>query len=235
MPKPTSDSSSAWSKTYIRDDALLHFCSDLWNAGQETTSTTLSFGILYLLLDVDVQSKMQEELYAVVGSDEKVTVAHKSRLPYTNAVVNEVQRMCNLLPQNLYHRTMRDVELNGYKLPKSTNVVPQICCVLFDEKVFPEPNRFKPERFLDQNGQLLKVEELVPFSVGKRICLGESLARMELFLFVANIFHTFKIRPVDPLNPPSSEKLPGFTVRTKPYKVRLELCHSRNYPAKNVF
>ncbi|KAI1690960.1 cytochrome p450 domain-containing protein [Ditylenchus destructor] len=119
----------------FRDDALLHFCSDLWNAGQETTSTTLSFGILYLLLDVDAQSKMQQELDSVVAADEKVTIAHKSRLPYTNAVVNEIQRLCNLLPQNLYRRTMRDVELNGYILPKTTNVVPQISCVLLDEKV----------------------------------------------------------------------------------------------------
>ncbi|KAI1705037.1 cytochrome p450 domain-containing protein [Ditylenchus destructor] len=177
----------------FRDEALIQFCDDLWQAGQDTTSTTLSFAVLYLLLDVDVQSKMQEELDAVVGSDENVTIAHKSRLPYTNAVVNEVQRMCNLLPQNLYHRTMRDVEINGYKIPKSTNVVPQICCVLFDEKIFPEPNRFKPERFIDENGQLMKVEELIPFSIGKRICLGESLARMELFLFIANFFHTFKV------------------------------------------
>ncbi|KAI1698652.1 cytochrome p450 domain-containing protein [Ditylenchus destructor] len=212
----------------FRDDALLHFCSDLWNAGQETTGTTLSFGILYLLLDVDVQSKMQQELDSVVAADEKVIIAHKARLPYTNAVINEIQRMCNLFPQNLHHRTMRDVELNGYTLPKTTNVVPQISCVLFDEKIFPEPRRFKPERFLDKNGQLLKVEQLIPFSIGKRICLGESLARMELFLLIANIFHTFKVRPVDPLNPPTAEKIPGFTVRPTPYKVRLELRHSPN-------
>ncbi|KAI1706699.1 cytochrome p450 domain-containing protein [Ditylenchus destructor] len=210
----------------FRDDALIQFCNDLWQAGQETTSTTLSFGVLYLLLDVDAQSKMQLELDSVVAADEKVTIAHKSRLPYTNAVINEIQRMCNLLPQNLYHRTMRDVEINGYKLPKSTNVVPQISCVLFDEKTFPEPNRFKPERFLGKSGQLLKVEEFIPFSIGKRICLGESLARMELFLIIANFFHTFKVRAVDPLNPPTSEKLPGLSVHTKPYKAHLELRHS---------
>ncbi|KAI1695878.1 cytochrome p450 domain-containing protein [Ditylenchus destructor] len=179
----------------FRDDALLHFCSDLWTAGQETTSTTLSFGILYLLLDVDVQSKMQHELDTVVAADEKVIIAHKSRLPYTNAVIN-------------------------------------ISCVLFDEKIFPESHRFKPERFLDKNGQLLKVEELIPFSIGKRICLGESLARMELFLLIANIFHMFKVRPVDPLNPPTAEKIPGFTVRATPYKVRLEL---RRHSIKHRF
>ncbi|KAI1709002.1 cytochrome p450 domain-containing protein [Ditylenchus destructor] len=105
----------------------------------------------------------------------------------------EIQRVCNLLSQNLFHRTIRDVELNGYTLPKYTTVVPQISCGLLEEKIFPEPNRFNPERLLDKNGQLLKIEQLVPFSIGKRICLGESLARMKLFLFIANIFHTFKV------------------------------------------
>ncbi|KAI1712526.1 cytochrome p450 domain-containing protein [Ditylenchus destructor] len=209
----------------FRDDALPQFCYDLWNAGHETTSTTLSFGILYLLLDIDAQSKMQEELDRVVMPEEKVTIAHKSRLPYTNAVINEIQRMANLLPQNLFHRTMCDVELNGHKLPKSTIVVPQISCVLLDEKIFPEPNRFKPERFLDKDGQLLKVDELIPFSAGKRICVGESLARMELFLFIANIFHRFRVRPVDPLNPPKSEKITGFVVRPNHYSVRLQPRH----------
>ncbi|KAI1693121.1 cytochrome p450 domain-containing protein [Ditylenchus destructor] len=199
----------------FRDDALLHFCLDLWNAGQDTTSTTLSIGILYVLLDVDVQSKMQQELDTVVATDEKVAIAHKSRDPANVQFIATKSLSSNNA-------------LNGYILPKSTNVVPQISCVLLDEKIFPEPLRFKPERFLDKSGQLMKVEELIPFSIGKRICLGESLARMELFLLIANIFHTFKVRPVDPLIPPTAEKIPGFTIRPTPYKVRLEPRHSPN-------
>lgn len=107
--------------------------------------------------------------------------------------------MCNLLAQNLLHRTTRDVELNGYTLPVGTRIVPQLCTVLFDEEIFPEPMRFKPERFLEkkENGcgyKLMKCEELIPFGVGKRQCLGESLARQELFLFTANLFHRYTVR-----------------------------------------
>lgn len=69
------------------EDALRHFCFDLWIAGQDTTTTTTAFGILYLTLDVDAQSRMQAELDRVVAADEHVTLAHKSRLPYTNAVI----------------------------------------------------------------------------------------------------------------------------------------------------
>ncbi|KAH7680062.1 CBN-CYP-33C11 protein, partial [Aphelenchoides avenae] len=58
--------------------------------------------------------------------------------------------------------------------------------------LFPEPNRFNPDRFIDEHGSLKRADEVIAFSVGKRQCLGESLARMELFLFVANIFNQFK-------------------------------------------
>ena len=101
--------------------------------------------------------------------------------------------MANLLPLNLIHKTTRDVTIRGYLIPKNTCIVPQIGAVLFDETIFPEPESFKPERFLNENRELKKIEEFCPFSVGKRQCLGESLARMELFLILANLFNQFKV------------------------------------------
>ena len=67
------------------------------------------------------------------------------------------------------------------------------CAVNLHIQIFPDPKVFKPERFLDESGHLKHVEQLIPFSVGKRQCLGEGLARMELFLFVANIFNQYKV------------------------------------------
>lgn len=115
--------------------------------------------------------------------------------------------MANLLPQNVPHETTRDVVIDGYTIPKGTTIIPQISCVLYDEKVsrhcgymsklwfqiFPDPKRFDPSRFLDADGHLKRVDELIPFSIGKRQCLGEGLARMELFLILANIFNQFRV------------------------------------------
>ncbi|KAH7717551.1 Protein CYP-33C1 [Aphelenchoides avenae] len=207
----------------FRDDSLRSLCIDLWTGGLETTSNSLAFMVLYLMLDQESQCRMHAELDAVVGSERQITLADRSRLPYVQAV--ETQRLSNLLPQNLHHKTMRDVNVNGMLIPEGTRIDPQIACVLYDEKVFPEPHRFKPERFLDENGHLKKVDELIPFSLGKRQCPGESLARMELFLFAANIFNQFRVFPVDPLKPPSVAKEPSLTVRPQPYKARVVLRH----------
>ncbi|CAD6200048.1 unnamed protein product, partial [Caenorhabditis auriculariae] len=84
-----------------------------------------------------------------------------------NAFINETQRSANLLPVNLPHVLTRNVVLNGYEIPKGTGVLAQLSTVMFDEKVFPEPHKFNPKRFIEDNGQLKKVDELIPFSIGK--------------------------------------------------------------------
>ncbi|KAL7075719.1 hypothetical protein ACQ4LE_004922 [Meloidogyne hapla] len=211
---------------------LRSLCYDLFLAGQETICITLNFLLLYLLLDQRVQSKLQKELdefkekrkFANFG-ERHFRMVDRSELPYTNAVINESQRLCNLLPLNLSHRTTKDVQLlNGkINLPAGVAIVPQISCALYDEKIFPEPNHFLPERFIDKNGCLKRIEQFVPFSLGKRQCLGESLARMELFLFTSNFFSKFKIFPVNSFNPPTTEKQLGFGVFPYPYSCRIEL------------
>ncbi|PIC36400.1 hypothetical protein B9Z55_015410 [Caenorhabditis nigoni] len=90
---------------------------------------------------------------------------------------------------------------------------------MHDPEIFPKPYEFRPSRFLDLLGNLKKVEELVPFSIRKRQCLGEGLARMELFLFFANLSNKFDIKlHADNLNP-SIEKECGVTMKAKNFRV----------------
>ncbi|KAI1702517.1 cytochrome p450 domain-containing protein [Ditylenchus destructor] len=187
---------------------LRGMCFDLWVAGQETTSTTLAWGIAHLIHNLDVQEKLHEELDRVIGCGRWITVADRPQLPYTCAVINEVQRMANLVPHNMMHSTTRDVTVDGYFFPKGTAITHQVSAVLYDDQVFKEASKFDPTRFLDDKGQIVKCDELVPFGVGKRQCLGESLARMELFLFTANIFNHYRITPGDKM--PSMERAMWF-------------------------
>ena len=175
------------------DEQLYGICFDLWLAGQETTSNTITWGIIYLMENFHVQKKLQEELDNVIGSDRLITADDRAQLNYLNAVIAESQRVCNLLPLNLPHRTIKDVVIHGYMIPADTTIVYHIRTVMKDERYFEEPEKFKPERFLDENGKFFQPLELMPFGVGKRSCLGEGLARLELFLFMGNIFNQLEV------------------------------------------
>ena len=166
----------------------------MWFAGQETTSNTLAWLTLYLMTNPEAQEKLHQELTKVVGSDRIITLDDKMNLPYVNAVVAETQRLCNLVPNNVPHRITQDTDFHGFKLEADTIVVAQVSTVLYDEKYFPDPHSFKPERFIDANGKFQTKPELIPFSVGKRACLGEGLARLELYLFAANLFNQFEVQ-----------------------------------------
>uniref|UniRef100_A0A914UYU2 Uncharacterized protein n=1 Tax=Plectus sambesii TaxID=2011161 RepID=A0A914UYU2_9BILA len=179
---------------------------DLWGAGLETTLTTLRWSILYMIHHPEVQEKIHQELDRVIGRDRDVIMADKPTLPYTMATINEVQRRANLFPFNVPHTTTQEVTLAGFQIPKDTIIQPLISCVHRDEQYFPSPDLFQPERFLNSDGSLKKVEQLVPFSLGKRQCMGESLARMELFLLFANFMHNFNVsaptgKPLPTLKP----------------------------------
>ncbi|CAI5448980.1 unnamed protein product [Caenorhabditis angaria] len=196
-------------------------CFDLWIAGMETTSNTLYWALLYVMLNPEVREKIYEELDREIGSDRIITTSDKSNLNYINATINESQRMANLLPMNLQRKTSEEVKVGNFTIPANTVVLPQISSVLYDETYFPNPSKFNPSRFLE-NGQLLKIEQFVPFSIGKRQCLGEGLAKLELFLFFANLFNQFEIS-LDPSGGvPSTEKQIGIAVRAKNFQILLK-------------
>ncbi|GMS80580.1 hypothetical protein PENTCL1PPCAC_2755, partial [Pristionchus entomophagus] len=193
-------------ETSFHDKQFINVCVDLWFAGMDTTATTMGWGTVMLMHHPEVLSKLHDELDRVIGSDRLITTNDKSSLPYTNAFINEVQRWANIVPQNLLRRVNKEVSIRGVTIPEGASVTPQISMLLTDEKIFPDYNTFDPERFITAEGKLKIFKEFLPFSVGKRQCPGEGLARMELFLFFANLAHRFHIESVDPSNPPSLVK-----------------------------
>uniref|UniRef100_A0ABM5GMG8 Cytochrome P450 2C5-like n=1 Tax=Pogona vitticeps TaxID=103695 RepID=A0ABM5GMG8_9SAUR len=181
-------------ETEFTRENLMVTINDLFSAGTETTSTTLRYLLMVLAEHQAVQAKVHEEIDRVVGRERPPAMKDRPEMPYTEAVIHEAQRLLNLLPFGLARRTRRDVELEGFTIPKGTSVYSVLGSALRDPKQFKTPYKFDPGHFLDENGSFKKNGADMPFSSGKRNCLGEGLARMELFLYTSNILQSFHVK-----------------------------------------
>ncbi|CAO2588150.1 Cytochrome P450 2J4 [Lemmus lemmus] len=186
--------------TSFNEENLISSTLDLFFAGTETTSTTLRWALLYMALYPDVQEKVQAEIDRVIGQKRQASLADRESMPYTNAVVHEVQRMGNIVPLNVPREVSKDTSLNGFHFPKGTILLTNLTELHSDPKEWATPETFNPEHFLE-NGQFKKRESFLPFSMGKRACLGEQLARSELFIFFTTLLQNFTFKP------PVNEKL----------------------------
>ncbi|KAM4852076.1 cytochrome P450 2C26-like isoform 2-T2 [Thomomys bottae] len=199
---------------------LVMCISDLYGAGTETTSSTLRYALLLLMKHPHVTAKVQDEIEHVIGRHRSPCMQDRSRMPYTDAVLHEVQRYIDLLPNSLPHRVTRDIKFRDYVIPKGTAILTSLTSVLHDNKEFPNPKDFDPGHFLDEHGNFKKSDHFMPFSTGKRICAGEGLARMELFIYLVSMLQNFKPKPlVDPKDLNTIPLSSGFTTVPPPYRL----------------
>ncbi|XP_077311454.1 cytochrome P450 2J6-like isoform X1 [Lithobates pipiens] len=208
-------------KSNFDAENLFTCVADLFIAGTETTSTSLEWGLLYMMTYPNIQEKCREEIDKIRGDRDHLDYDDRVKMPYTQAVLQEIHRFASVVSLGIAHAPIKDVQLNGYSIPKGTLIITDLSSTHYDEKYWKYPNEFNPENFLNEDGELVKVEYFLPFSAGPRVCPGENLARMELFLFFTTLMRHFEFHWPDPKSPPDITPVFGITQKPKPFKMRL--------------
>ncbi|XP_055044674.2 cytochrome P450 17A2 isoform X1 [Misgurnus anguillicaudatus] len=205
----------------ITDDHVLMTAADAFGAGVETTSTTLLWTIAFLLHHPQVQERIHNELDEVLGKNRPPALSDRSSLPFLESVVCEVMRIRPVSPILIPHVAMQDTSLGGHTVPKGTRVLVNMWAIHHDPKHWDEADRFRPDRFLDTSGKRITPDSFLPFGAGPRVCVGESLARIELFLFISCLLQRFNF------SVPSGAPLPdlqgrfGLVLQPQRYTVRV--------------
>uniref|UniRef100_A0A667Y3K3 Cytochrome P450 2J2-like n=1 Tax=Myripristis murdjan TaxID=586833 RepID=A0A667Y3K3_9TELE len=183
------------------DEENLVMCTlHLFVAGSETTSTTLLWAFLYMAKYPEIQEKVQAEIDRVIGHSRQPSMMDRANLPYTDAVIHEIQRIGNVVPlsqPHTYHTSYTILYLN---------------------QEWETPYTFNPEHFLNEEGKFVKRAAFIPFSAGKRVCLGENLARMEIFLFFTSFMQRFTFS-MPAGTKPVLDYCFGITLAPAPYEI----------------
>lgn len=181
----------------------------IMGAGGGTVTTALQWFVILMAKHPEIQERLFREIDRVVGPGRAVLLSDRPSLALVEAAVNEVLRYSCAIAFALPHATTCDTTLRGYDIPRGTVVMVNLYSIFMDEELWGDPHTFRPERFITTEGELDKglVEQVAAFSLGRRRCAGEFLARTELFLFCSTILQ--KVRFYKPAGHP------GYTLASQ--------------------
>lgn len=166
-------------------------------AGVDTTSSTVITFILAMCLFPEVQRKAQEEIDRVIGRDRYPDWSDEESLPYVTAIVNETLRWRPVFALGgPPHCPTQDDIYRGYAIPKGTTIMGNLYAIMRNPKEYPEPQTFKPERFLSgfDRPAYPNKRGSHAFGWGRRVCNGEPLAQQSLFFTIMGLLWAFNIR-----------------------------------------
>ncbi|KAL0957049.1 hypothetical protein HGRIS_003148 [Hohenbuehelia grisea] len=175
------------------EDDIKDVTATAFAGGIDTNESAIRTFLLAMVLYPDVQKRAQAEIALVVGSARLPNADDQPSLPYLSALCREVQRWHPPVPLGVSHAVSNDDVYRGYFIPKGAAVLTNIWAMSRDPKMYPDPDVFKPERFLTPDGELIEDSTFLSFGFGRRICPGRLMAESTIFLVVSNILSVFDI------------------------------------------
>ena len=156
----------------IADDQLSCIIKEFFVDGIENVSATIQWACAFLIERPDVQVRMRKEIEEVVGTTRRPNLSDRQYLHYCEAAISEIIRCGNMAPLPVLHTATDDFEWQGYTFPKDCLIFFNLDTVHWDPDMFPEPRKFKPERFLSEDGKFSGMNgKIIPFGVGEIISI----------------------------------------------------------------
>ncbi|XP_072175966.1 cytochrome P450 2U1-like [Diadema setosum] len=206
------------------DDLAWRGIFDLFAAGSTTTSAVLLWGLLFLAKFPDTMKEVQDEIDRVVGDHRSPSMSDQDAMPVTMATIMEIQRFRHVAPLGVPRKTNKEATIKGYRIPKGTAVVMNLWELMMSPTYWDQPEDFRPSRFLSEDGKtVLKPDAFIPFGIGNRICMGQLLAKMELFLFLTNILQRFTVHLADDSRDVSLDGQAGIGLVPDDFKIKIQL------------
>uniref|UniRef100_A0A8C7EBZ2 Cytochrome P450 2J2-like n=1 Tax=Nothoprocta perdicaria TaxID=30464 RepID=A0A8C7EBZ2_NOTPE len=167
----------------------------------------------------NTKAKVQREIEAVLEPSQLISYEDRKKLPYTNAVIHETLRYSNITSVGVPRQCVRNTTLLGFPIKQGTLVLPNLHSVVYDSEHWEAPWKFNPDHFLDLDGNFVNKEAFLPFSAGHRVCLGEQMARVELFIFFTSLLRAFTFQIPEGVKEINLEYILGAILQPHAYKL----------------
>nr|XP_054773388.1 cytochrome P450 2D27-like [Lytechinus pictus] len=208
-------------KGSFNETNLLACSFDLLLGGLETASTIISWALHTLASYPEEQRRVRREILDVIGQERRPRFSDRHKLHVTMATITECIRFRPSFDVQFAHVAENDAKVGGYDIPKGTVVSINMSHLLMSPSLWEEPLEFRPDRFLDEDGEYDRKREPIYFGTGRRVCPGEQLARIELFLIITCILQRFTISLAEGV-PRDLSCYHSFTNRPDPFTIHAE-------------
>ena len=220
------DQDSQYYDSFLTMENAKGLFADLVIASINSTSN-FAYALLNILLhNQHVVRRLQREVNGVLGLDQQPSIYDRDQMPYSVATVCELLRYSSLIP-TFPHVGLETETIGGYTIPSGKKVFPLFIAVHHDKKLWGDPEVFRPERFLDKDGNLLPADHptrkhMLQFGAGPRVCIGEAFAQKRLFIILVSIVQSFDLQGGAALVPwEFTSYRNGALLQQQPYTMKL--------------